>query len=177
MVYRPWGSNLIILAIIFSLACATSPPLKDKEITLAVWDLDDLSPVSGARPNLGELLSAQIIETLKKKGQYIIVERERLLLVLEEQRLGTTSLVDEATRLKLGRLIGARQMVFGGYQVIGEQMRLDLRLLDVESGKVLKAVQKTAAAADLPGWLEGAKKAAEELQNQPVIKTPKEKPR
>jgi curli biogenesis system outer membrane secretion channel CsgG len=162
MIYRGFLSKLIWATILLAWACATSPP-KEKELTLAVWDLDNLSPGSVALPNLGELLTAQIIASLKKKGQYTIVERERLLLVLEEQRLGTTSLVDESTRLKLGRLLGARRMVFGGYQVIGEQMRLDLRVLDVESGKILKAVQKTATAADFQGWLEAAKKAAEEL--------------
>lgn len=163
MLGRKFFSILILATFLFIMACATSPPLHEKTLTLAVWDLDDLSPGVGGRPHLGELLTGQIIESLKKKGEYTIVERERLLLVLEEQRLGTTSLVDESTRLKLGRLLGARRMIFGGYQVIGDQMRLDLRLLDVESGKVLKAVQKTAAATDLQGWLDVAKKAAEEL--------------
>ncbi|MGC8809216.1 MAG: CsgG/HfaB family protein [bacterium] len=162
MIYRVFFSKLILATFLLALAC-TSPHLQERELTLAVWDLDDLSPGSAGRPHLGELLTGQIIESLKRKGQYIIVERERLLLILEEQRLGTTSLVDENTRLKLGRLLGAKRMIFGGYQVIGDQMRLDLRLLDVESGKILKAVQKTAAAADLQGWLEVAKKAAEEL--------------
>lgn len=163
MIFMKILRQLVFLAFLGTLACATYPPAMEKALTLAVWDLDDLSPRAITRPNLGELLTGQIIETLKKKGQYIVVERERLLLVLEEQRLGSTALVDESTRLKLGRLIGARRMIFGGYQVFGDQMRLDLRLLDVESGKVLKAVQKTAASGDLQEWLDAAKKAAEEF--------------
>lgn len=163
MPFRRIFCKIILATFLFALACVTSPPPQEKGLTIAIWDLDDLSPVTNGRPHLGELLTSQVIEGLKKKGQYTIVERERLLLVLEEQRLGTTSLVDESTRLKLGRLLGARRMIFGGYQVIGAQMRLDLRLLDVESGKVLKAVQKTVTAADWQGWLEAAKKAAEEL--------------
>lgn len=98
-----------------------------------------------------------------EKGKYSVVERERLLLALEELRLGTTSLVDESSRLELGRLVGAQLMVFGGYQIIGEMMRVDLRLVEVESGKVLKAVEKTTSAADLSGWLNATRKAAEEL--------------
>ncbi len=97
------------------------------------------------------------------KGEYSVVERERLLLALEELRLGTTSLVDERFRLDLGRLVGARLMVFGGYQIIGEVMRVDLRLVEVESGKVLKAVEKTTSAADLSGWLSAVSEAVEEL--------------
>ena len=82
---------------------------------------------------------------------------------MEELKLGSSSLADEDTRLKLGRLSGARLMVFGGYQIIGSRMRLDLRLVEVETGKIIKAVQKVSPASDLPGWLNSARGAAEEL--------------
>ncbi|NOZ69227.1 MAG: hypothetical protein GXP46_08310 [Deferribacteres bacterium] len=39
-------------------------------------------------------------------------------------------------------------------------MRIDLRLVDVETGRVKKAVHKTAAAADLGEWLRIARDAA-----------------
>jgi len=144
-------------------ACASKPDLKDRGLTVAVWDLDDLSPSSTVRPPLGEIFSSQIIETLKKKGDYTVVERERLLLALEELRLGTTKLVDETTRLKLGRMTGARFMVFGGYQIIGNQIRIDLRMVEVETGKVKKATEKTTSATDFQRWIDAAQKAAEEL--------------
>jgi curli biogenesis system outer membrane secretion channel CsgG len=134
-----------------------------KGVTVAVWDLDDVSPAAGSRTNLGELLSAQVMEALRKKENVTLVERERLLRILEELHLGTTALVDEATRLKLGKLAGARWMVFGGYQAIADQMRLDLRLVEVETGKVRKAVQKTTTGTGIAGWTETARKAAEDL--------------
>jgi curli biogenesis system outer membrane secretion channel CsgG len=152
-----------IMIIALGASCASKPDLKDREITLAVWDLDDLSPSSTVRPPLGEIFSSQIIEALKKKGDYTVVERERLLLALEELRLGTTKLVDETTRLKLGKMIGARFMVFGGYQIIGNQMRIDLRMVEVETGKVKRAVEKTTSSTDLQDWIDAAKKAAQEL--------------
>jgi len=160
--HRALSGIFFILAVLV-MSCTAKIPLSEKGITIAVWDLDDLTPSTLARPPLGDLLSNQIIAALKKRGGYLVVERERLLLVLQELRLGTTLLTDETTRLKLGRLVGAQRMIFGGYQIIGDQMRLDLRLLEVESGKVLKAVQKTTTAADLPAWLDAAQKAAEEL--------------
>jgi curli biogenesis system outer membrane secretion channel CsgG len=154
----------IFLSIHFFLfSCAPQPVLYQKGVSIAVWDIDDLSPTASAQPHIGDLLSGQVIETLQKRGDYDIVERERLLLALEELHLGTTLLVDESTRLKLGKLVGARFMVFGGYQIIGNNMRLDLRLVEVETGKVLKAVQKTTSAADLSGWIDTARKAAEDL--------------
>jgi len=57
----------------------------------------------------------------------------------------------------------AQLMVFGGYQVIEEQMRLDLRLVEVETGRIRKAAQKTVSSTDLPGWLNAAKETAAQL--------------
>jgi TolB-like protein len=144
-------------------ACAPQVVAPESGPVVAVWDLEDVGPFAKASPGLGEILSNEIIETIRQKGTYTVVERDRLRLVLEELNLGTTSLVDEATRLRLGKLVGATLMVFGGYQTVGDMMRLDVRLVEVESGRMLKAVFKTAPAADLPRLLETAREAAADL--------------
>jgi curli biogenesis system outer membrane secretion channel CsgG len=149
----------ILLINLFLSSCATEPLRDDRGKGLAVWDMEDLSPGS-SRIDIGELLSARVVETMGNRGNYTVVERTRLVRVLEELRIGSSSLADEETRLRVGKLVGARFMVFGGYQIIGKKMRLDLRLVEVESGKVLKAVQKTTASSDISGWLDAAGKAA-----------------
>jgi len=53
--------------------------------------------------------------------------------------------------------------VFGGCLVFAGQMRLDLRVVDVETGGVMKSVEKTVSATELPGWLKAAEDAANEL--------------
>ena len=113
--------------------------------------------------DLGELLSSKVIERINKTGKHTVVERERLLLALEELNLGTTSLVDESTRLRIGRIVGAQLMAFGAYQVIVDQMRLDLRLVEVETGKIIKAAQKTTPSGDLSVWLKAAAETAAKL--------------
>jgi TolB-like protein len=151
----------LVLALAFCAAQQVAVP--EMGPVVAVWDLEDVGPFAKASPGLGEILSNEIIETIRQKGTYTVVERDRLRLVLEELNLGTTSLVDEATRLRLGKLVGARLMVFGGYQTIGDMMRLDVRLVEVESGRMVRAVSKTAPAADLPQLLEAAREAAADL--------------
>ena len=154
---------IFVVLIAFVVGCATKPVSCKEGLAIAAWDLENLSPMKCGRPDLGELLSAKVIETLKETGGYTVVERERLLLALEELGLGTTALVDETTRLRIGRIVGARLMVFGGYQVIMDKMRLDLRLVEVGTGSILKAAQKTTSAADLSAWLRAAREATAEL--------------
>ncbi len=160
--FKPYHRILFIFILMLA-SCASAPVSQQKEVTVAVWDIDNLTPYALDKPDLGELLSAEVIRTIQERGGYTVVERERLLLALEELHIGSASLADERTRLRLGRIAGARLMVFGGYQVIGDRMRLDLRLVDVETGRIRKAVQKTTAAADLSGWLRNARDAAGEL--------------
>jgi TolB-like protein len=153
----------LISGLLFLASCAAPPALPERGAAIAVWPIEDLSPATGSRPDLGEILADQVIDALKKRGDYVVVERKRLALALEELRLGTTALADEATRLRLGKIIGARWMIFGGYLVVGDQMRLDLRLVQVETGKVTKAVQKTTTSRDMMEWMAVARRAAEEL--------------
>jgi curli biogenesis system outer membrane secretion channel CsgG len=153
----------LIVFFAFFAGC-TSALCEDRQApAVAVWDLENLNPDEAMGADMGELLAAKVIETLKDSGMLQVVERERLILALEELNLSSSKLVDESTRLKIGRIIGARFMVFGGYFILGDMMRLDLRLVEVETGRVLKAAQKVTAAGDLNGWLKAAGQAAAEL--------------
>lgn len=148
---------------LFFFGCAAPQVVYEKGTSVAVWDFENLSPMKGGHPDLSEFLSAKVAGTIKAKGYYNIVERQRLLLLLDELNLGTSMLVDEATGLQLGRMVGARLMVFGGYLVFAGQMRLDLRLVDVETGGVIKTAEKTVSATELTGWLKAAETAANEM--------------
>ena len=150
-----------LLSLFIFMSCASG--VKQSHQSVAVWDFDDLSPSGSAQSDLGELISIEVIKTFQDSGRYSVIERERLHLALAELDIGTTSLADESTRLELGKLSSAQLMVFGSYQVIGNSMRLDLRIIEVESGRVLKAVKKVVSSDNIAGWLENAKLAAEEL--------------
>lgn len=154
----------LVVALLFAAACATAPEGIEKDAPIAVWDIENVTAgANGLQPDIGELLSAKIIETIDRSQCCVVVEREKLLLVLEELKLGTTGLVDRSTQLRVGRMLGARLMVFGGYQIIGDFMRLDIRLVDVETGKLVKASERTVAASNPGAWLKAAEAATGEL--------------
>ncbi len=132
-------------------------------MALAVWDLEDLSPMEHGLVGMGEILSGQVMAGLAQNPAFQMVERQQLLKAIEELHLASSDLADPETRLRLGRIIGARQMVFGAFQVIGPNLRLDLRRVDVASGRILKTSSATAAAADLNLCLSAAEDAATAL--------------
>jgi curli biogenesis system outer membrane secretion channel CsgG len=145
--------------------CASGPGrvLGERPPSVAVWDLDDTGGGGDSLEGGGELLSNQVLEAFQEDAGFRVVERQKLLHVLEEQRLGSGELADETTRLRLGRLVGARYMVFGAYMTSPAGMRIDLRLVEVETGRVRKAVSKTVSGTDLSDGLAAAREAAREL--------------
>lgn len=163
--YR-WMPRILFLAAVtmMTVACAASGPnVADQPIAIAVWDLEDLSPVTRAQAGMGELLAGQIAARLGEIQNFQVVERQNLLKAMEELNIGSSQLADDQTRLKLGRIIGARQMVFGAFQSAGGALRLDLRRVDVASGKILKTATGMSAGSDVSGWLQAADQAAAEL--------------
>ena len=141
-----------------------SPKTYGNGSVVAVWDLENFSITENQiLDDMQEFLTAKVTETLKEQGGYVVIERQKLLLALEELHLGSSALADENSRLEIGRLIGAELMVFGGYQQVGEQLRIDLRMVEVESGAVIRTAEHTATAGDVSGVLAAAEAVAEEL--------------
>ncbi|WP_163337209.1 CsgG/HfaB family protein [Desulfopila sp. IMCC35008] len=166
VVYLPWILFFLQFVLLACVAEKTAPVPKTygEGSVIAVWDLEDMSVT--VHPALGamqEFLSARISETLSTTGGFELVERQKLILALEELSLGSSSLASQSSRLEVGRVLGAQLMVFGGYQLIGKQFRVDLRMVEVASGVVLRAAESTVVSADMEGWLGAAEQAAVQL--------------
>jgi len=142
--------------------CASAPVAPSDTAAVAVWEPEDVSPGAAPDQGIGEVLALRIVETVRARG-HSVVERRKLLLAVEELRLGSSALADESTRLRLGRITGARRMVFGGYLAVGNRVRMDLRLVDVETGKVLRTASRTGPAGGIEALLELCGKAADDL--------------
>jgi TolB-like protein len=153
---------VVLLFVAAVIAGCAGVPVNRSVPAVAVWDPEDLSPGAAREQGIGEVLALRIVETVRARG-LSVVERQKLLLAAEELRLGSSALADESTRLRLGRITGARQMVFGGYLAVGNRVRMDLRLVDVETGKVLRTASRTGPAGGIEALLDLCGKAADGL--------------
>lgn len=105
---------------------------------------------------LGRSASDILSTELFKSGAFILVEREKLQQLLNEQSLGQTGAVNPATAAKAGELLGCGAIVTGsisqfGVKVLGEDYgvykkkvqradcTVDVRVIDTSTGQVLFA--------------------------------------
>jgi len=80
---RTFVKSLVFMCLFF-FGCAAQQVVYEKGTSVAVLDLENLVPMEGSYPDLSEFLTARVAATIKNKGYYNIVERQRLLLVLDE---------------------------------------------------------------------------------------------
>lgn len=66
------------------------------------------------------------------------VDRTRMRELLAEQDLGAGDRVDPATAARLGRIVGARYVVLGGFVDFYGDFRIDARVVDVETSEIIK---------------------------------------
>lgn len=73
--------------------------------------------------------------------EFSIVERSRLQDALKEIQLAQSGVIDESTAAKIGNAVGASAIIIGSYLKVGANIRINARLLDVASGKILMGEQ------------------------------------
>ena len=93
-------------------------------------------------------LAQMLITDLKGTPGVTVVERSRLQEILDELELGHAGVTDPDTAAKLGKLLGAEWMLLGSYFELLGTLRIDARLVKVETGEILHAhgVNDTARA-------------------------------
>lgn len=90
----------------------------------------------------GVQLAEQITSGLAKNG-VTVVERTLLEKVLSEQSLAGTGKFDADTVQRVGKLLQAQAIVTGTIQINGKDANVNVRLIDMETGKVLYATSLT----------------------------------
>jgi TolB-like protein len=106
-----------------------------KTYTIAVMPFTNLSgqkEYDWLSIGIGEVLTTK----LGSLSCFRMVERIKISEALKEIELGQTGLIDEATAPKVGKMIGAEKLVIGSFQISEQNIRIDARLLDVETGRV-----------------------------------------
>jgi TolB-like protein len=128
--------------------CAQAAP--DQRPTVAVLYFD----YSGKDADMAVLkkgLAQMIISDLSAIDGVRLVERDRLEEILAELKLAQSGKIDASTAAKVGKLLGARYIVLGGYFDLMDTLRADARVVEVETGKVLQSTGAQGKPQDFLG--------------------------
>jgi len=83
-------------------------------------------------------IAGMMISELTQNPAARVVERQETQRLVDEQNLGAQGRVDPQTAAKIGKLVGARYMVMGTFVDFYGDFRVDVRLINTETGEVVK---------------------------------------
>lgn len=173
----------LVLAVAVTGATALPRPAVAQESvppTLAVLDLKDggsMGPDVQDLSNLGAGLAMMLTTEMMRNPRATLVERDQIKQLVAEQGLTLSGMVDAATAIEVGKLLGARYMLFGTYTDVMSRLRIDVRVVEVETGRLRQAKEVTRPREDVfESVAELAGMIFDDLELAPAQRLPEHRP-
>jgi formylglycine-generating enzyme required for sulfatase activity/TolB-like protein/tetratricopeptide (TPR) repeat protein len=122
--------------------------------TLAILPLTNHSP-DVKLDQLGGGLADVLQASLSAIPGMRLVDREKLMLILAEQKLSASGLVDPKAAAALGKLLHAQRLLLGSFLELAGSVCLQTRLIDTETGTVLASHKLTGRRDAVAEMIEG----------------------
>jgi len=121
--------------------------IRGERVKIGIIEFQSLNE-EAKKDNLGKIVSEMLTTSFVNSEAFKIIEREQLQKVVREFQLSQSGIIDTSYAKQIGKIAGADAIVTGSVTKIGNDLRLDARIIDVESGIILTA-EKTEGKVDL----------------------------
>ncbi|HUH14084.1 MAG TPA: FlgO family outer membrane protein [Longimicrobiales bacterium] len=143
------------LALLLSLVAPAALSAQDDAATtdsalpvVAVIDFNAFSLSLQDASAVGKGVAGMLITELSDRQGMQVVERQEINSVIQEAKLALSGRVDESTAMEVGRLVGARYLITGVLGIEQTQVRMDVRIFEVETSEILEAMKFTGKPDD-----------------------------
>jgi TolB-like protein len=127
---------LVIIAMVF---ISATPAVRAAQPIIAVLDFSGSSVSQSELTLFIDFISSHIVQT----GQYTVVDRMQRQALLEEIEFSNSDCTDERCQLEIGRILAANNIVVGSLGKFGDRFILNIKLIEVETGRTDNAASKT----------------------------------
>jgi TolB-like protein len=122
----------------------TSLSWAGEKVRIGVLELRANEVSEGEARALTDRLRTELFQT----GRFEVVEREKMTEILQEQGFQQSGVCNtDVCAVEVGKLIGAEQMVAGSVSRIGQTYSVNLRVLDVEQGVMVRTATEDCSCA------------------------------
>ncbi|MFL5608234.1 MAG: CsgG/HfaB family protein [Gemmatimonadaceae bacterium] len=112
---------------------------KDGKPTVAIMFFNNNAYGAGARDydGLSKGIADFLITEMAANPGIRVVERDQVQKLIDEQKLVTNGIVDRESAVRVGKLLGAQHMIFGGFMADPKgNVRIDARAVDVGTSAI-----------------------------------------
>lgn len=167
-----------LIAAVLALLSVAPSAFAQERIRIALWEIENNAERSWAfwsemGPAARNILDTEFSENAVLSSKFVIVERDKLDLVMKEQGLATAGALNPQTAAKVGALLGVKYIVVGGIDKFainntGGRVRgfggtlqqatatVNLRFIDTSTGERVLAMTGDAEVRKGGGFIPGA---------------------
>ena len=117
-----------------------------ERLSISVIPFEQKGAVSEASVAFQDNLIAALVD----RDRFRVLERDKLDLILQEQKLSRSDLIDRSTALRLGRLVAAQSIIPGSIIETRAGIEIVARMIDTETSEIMATADVYDEAKDLP---------------------------
>src|ERR1041385_6552113 len=84
-------------------------------VAVLYYDNNSIGKDRADYDGLGKGIADLLINDMASAGNVTVVERDRIQSLLQEQNMTKAGAIDPQTAVRLGKLLGAQYMIYGGF--------------------------------------------------------------
>jgi TolB-like protein len=127
-----------VFAAILLAHCGTTDQVTTKpQIPCGVLSFESHA---GMKPGEAESVAEMFSAALQKTGRFTVIERKRLDAILKEQGFQSMQAGEDVSRA--GKILAVRKMFYGSIGMLGEKYVVNLKMVDVESSRIDRAISR-----------------------------------
>jgi len=153
----------ILICVLIGVLCVSTAAFPQLKKRIAVFNFEDKSKHgwhwwTGGSP--GDGMADMLTTELVKSGKYVVIERQEISSLMEEQNLGLSGRVTEQSAAEIGKLLGVELAVMGAVTEFGVSkggggvrvkgiglgsskqtatVAIDVRMVNTTTGEILAA--------------------------------------
>lgn len=158
--------RVLLLIVLFALLIPSLPLFAGEPVHVAVLDLENMNR-DPRYDYLEGMILGVLMYDLIRVDDVTLVERALLDRIIGEQGLRLTGLLsDTDTAKQIGQLAGADYLIGGDFAFLGQDMNVNLKLMDVNAGTIIPFSIRGYTENTVHELAEGV---IEELTGEPII--------
>lgn len=143
--------TLAATVLALGLGVPSSPVAAQDDVPrVAVLDFNGfMMGEGGGSVALGKAIAAMLVTEFSGREGMQVIERQEIRSLIEEQEMALSGVLNENEAVRIGRLLGVQYVLVGAVTSIVDQLRLDIRAVDVETSEIVTVLKKTDRTSEL----------------------------
>jgi TolB-like protein len=98
---------------------------------------------------LSKGIADMLITDITGVPEVTVIERENIEKILKEQERSLSDLYDENSAVAIGKLLNAKELIYGSFIIHQRKIRIDAKLVEVKTAEIIKTVEVSGALEKL----------------------------